>query len=177
LTTSKNSESQNEDAGSAGAGPGIGFVFSHPAHFIALGFGAGLSPKAPGTVGTLLGFPLFWLLSLLSSQTTWTVAAVLFLGGIWACGKTGRDLGRADYGGIVWDEVFAFALVLIFTPVSVGWYIVAFLLFRVFDILKPFPINYYDRILKGGFGVMLDDVLAAAYSVAFLVLIRAVTGL
>jgi len=139
------------------------FLLAHPAHFLALGFGAGLSPKAPGTVGTLVAFPLFWLL--LESPLYWAWA-VLFLGvGVWACGVTGRALGVHDHGGIVWDEVAAFLLVLPFAPVSLFGYILAFALFRLFDIWKPFPIGWLDARVQGGVGVMLDDVLAAGYSI------------
>src|SRR5207245_9102288 len=90
--------------------------------------------------------------------------AVMFIGGIWLCEKTGRALGAADDGGIVWDEITAFLLVLRFVPQSFGWFIAAFIVFRVFDILKPFPIAYFDRRIHNGFGVMLDDLLAAAYT-------------
>lgn len=139
------------------------FLFAHPAHFLALGFGAGLSPRAPGTVGTLVAFPLFWLL--LESPLYW-VWTVLFLAlGVWACGVTGRALGVHDHAGIVWDEVAAFLLVLPFAPASVFGYLLAFALFRLFDIWKPFPIGWLDARVKGGLGVMLDDVLAAAYSI------------
>jgi phosphatidylglycerophosphatase A len=159
LTTSKNR-------------PDLRFLFSHPAHFLALGFGAGLSPKAPGTIGTLIGFPLFWLLSFLSSTLFWVVLIGLLVLGIWVCDKTGRGLGVADHGGIVWDEIVAFALVLKFTPLTVAWFITAFALFRLFDIWKPFPIRYFDRTMKGGFGVMLDDLLAAGYAIIVVLTIR-----
>ncbi len=151
-------------------------MFSHPAHFIALGFGAGLSPKAPGTVGTLLGFPLFWLLSFLSPVLFWIALTLLFVIGIGVCNKTGYDLGVADHGAIVWDEVIAFALVLNFTPPALAWFIVAFGLFRLFDIWKPFPIGYFDRTIKNGFGVMLDDLLAAGYAIGVLMVINSSTA-
>jgi phosphatidylglycerophosphatase A len=143
------------------------FLLAHPAHFLALGFGAGLSPKAPGTVGTLLGFPLFWLL--VGSPFYWAWVAVFLAVGAWACGVTGRNLGVADHGGMVWDEIAAFLMVLPFAPASVLGYILAFALFRLFDIWKPFPIGWLDARVKGGLGVMLDDVLAAAYAVVCLV--------
>ena len=141
------------------------FLFSHPAHFIALGFGSGLSPKAPGTVGTLLGFPLFLLITSFYPASIIPILIIGFLIGIWACGKTGFDLGVADHGGMVWDEVIAFAIVLLYTPTTGLWYLIAFGLFRLFDIWKPFPIRYFDRKVKGGFGVMLDDLLAAIYAI------------
>ena len=150
------------------ADPDGKFLIAHPAHFLALGFGAGLSPKAPGTVGTLLGFPLFYLLVQLPSVFLWVALLLLFIVGVLACERTGRDLGVSDHGSIVWDEVVAFALVLVFTPRTATGWAAAFVLFRLFDIWKPFPIAYFDRTVKGGFGVMLDDLLAAGYAIAVL---------
>ncbi|MCP5279249.1 MAG: phosphatidylglycerophosphatase A [Thiobacillus sp.] len=147
------------------------FLLAHPAHFLALGFGAGLSPKAPGTVGTLVAFPLFWLL--LESPFFWGWVALFLAVGIWACGVTGRALGVHDHGGIVWDEVAAFLLVLPFAPLSWFGYVLAFALFRLFDIWKPFPIGWLDARVKGGLGVMLDDVLAAVYSILCLLGLQA----
>ena len=149
------------------ARPDLGFVWRHPAHVIALGGGAGLIPKAPGTAGTLLAFPIYWGLASLFTAPAVLAAIVLvlvvlgFALGIWACGRTGRALGVADHGGIVWDEIIAFLLVLVFTPAGYLWQVSAFLLFRLFDILKPPPIRYFDRKWKNGFGVMFDDLLAA----------------
>ena len=143
--------------------PDGAFLIAHPAHFLALGFGAGLSPRAPGTVGTLVGFPLFWLLA--ESPFYWAWVA-LFLGiGVWACGIAGRNLGVHDHGGLVWDEVAAFLMVLPFAPPSLAGSAVAFVLFRLFDIWKPFPIAWFDARVPGGLGVMLDDVLAAGYAI------------
>jgi phosphatidylglycerophosphatase A len=150
--------------------PDFPFLLAHPAHLIAFGFGSGLAPQAPGTVGTLLGVPLFWLITSavpdLPNRIVLLVAA--FLLGVWACGKTGRALGVADHGGMVWDEIVAFALVLLFTPAGWLWMALAFALFRLFDILKPWPIRVADRHLKNGFGVMFDDLLAAAFAIAAL---------
>jgi phosphatidylglycerophosphatase A len=154
--------------------PTLRFVFSHPAHCIAFGGGAGLSPVAPGTAGTLLALPLFYLLE--PRLEPWTFLAVivaLFWLGVWACAVTGRALGAADHGGMVWDEVAAFLLVLFFVPDDIYWQAFAFLLFRVFDIWKPPPIRYYDRMLKNGFGVMFDDLLAAGYTLLVLAGARA----
>jgi len=146
-------------------------VLRDPAHLLAFGFGAGLVPGAPGTAGTLLAFPLYWLLQPRLSKIEFLVLlAVMFVAGIWACGKTGRALGMADHGGMVWDEVVAFLLVLFFTPDTLYWQAWAFLLFRLFDILKPQPIRYYDRTFKSGFGVMLDDLIAAFYTLLVLAL-------
>ena len=156
--------------------PDFKFLLAHPAHLIAFGFGSGLAPKAPGTVGTLVGLPLFWLVIAaapdLPNRIILVIAAFLF--GVWACGRTGRALGVADHGGMVWDEIVAFALVLMFipappfTPAGWLWIALAFALFRLFDILKPWPISLADARLKNGFGVMFDDLLAAGYAIAAL---------
>ncbi len=149
--------------------PDFRFLFRHPAHFIAFGAGAGLSPAAPGTVGTLLAFPLFhYLAPAVDAWTFLLIVVLLFWLGVWACAVTGRALGAADHGGMVWDETVAFLLVLFFTPPDGYWQACAFLIFRLFDILKPPPIRYYDRMLKNGFGVMWDDLLAAGYTLLVL---------
>ena len=148
--------------------PDFRFLLAHPAHLIAFGFGSGLAPRAPGTVGTLLGLPLFWLIVAVTPDLTNRIILLIaaFLLGVWACGRTGRALGVADHGGMVWDEIVAFALVLLFTPASWLWIALAFALFRLFDILKPWPIRFADMHLKNGFGVMFDDLLAAGYAIA-----------
>lgn len=164
MTTSTNSPSPAREKAD------VRFLFAHPAHLVAFGFGSGLAPRAPGTVGTLLGLPLFWAIAAaapdLPNRIVLVVAAFLF--GIWACARAGRALGVADHGGIVWDEIVAFALVLLFTPAGWQWTLAAFALFRLFDILKPWPIRLADRRLKNGFGVMFDDLLAALYAIAAL---------
>jgi len=145
--------------------PDIVFVCKHPAHFIAFSGGFGLSPKAPGTIGTLIAFPLFWVLDhYLNPIHLLLLIDIFFILGIWACSITTRALGVFDYGGIVWDETVAFLLVLYFTPTGWVWQIAAFLLFRCFDIIKPQPIRYYDQRLKNGFGVMFDDLIAAFFT-------------
>ncbi|MDO9063758.1 MAG: phosphatidylglycerophosphatase A [Sulfuricella sp.] len=147
------------------------FIFSHPAHFLAFGFGAGLSPYAPGTIGTLVAFPLFFLLRGLDPVIYFTLVAVLYAAGVWFCDVAGKSLGVPDHGGIVWDEIVAFLLVLYFSPPTLPGYASAFLLFRLFDIWKPFPIRYADRHIHGGFGVMFDDLLAAIYAIVCLLLL------
>jgi phosphatidylglycerophosphatase A len=154
--------------------PSWRFLLSHPAHLVAFGFGVGLAPVAPGTWGTLLALPVYWLVSpRLEPVEFLLMLAVLFALGVWACEVTGRAIGASDHGGMVWDETVAFLLVLFFVPATLPWQAAAFLLFRLFDILKPPPIRYYDQALKGGFGVMLDDLIAASY--ALLVLAVATT--
>ncbi len=145
------------------------FLRRHPAHFIALGFGSGLAPFAPGTAGTLVAYPIFF--GLMATHALWAqfvIIAVLFLIGIWSCAITGRNLGVVDHGALVWDEVVAMLLVLACTPFGWAWYVLAFALFRVMDILKPFPIRLADRHIKNGFGVMFDDLLAAMYAILIL---------
>jgi phosphatidylglycerophosphatase A len=145
--------------------PDARFLVSHPAHFIALGFGAGLSPVAPGTVGTLVAFPLCWALGQAMPPLAIAFVAIpLFFVGVWACDKTGRDLGVDDHGSMCWDEIVAFLPLAAIA--SAGWILqlVAFLLFRLFDIWKPFPIREMERRVKGGLGVMIDDVFAAFYA-------------
>ena len=152
-------------------------MLRHPAHFIALGAGAGLVPTAPGTAGTLLAFPLYWgLAAWLPSTVVLALIAAGFVLGIWACGETGRALGAADHGAMVWDEIVAFALVLAFTPAGWQWQAGAFLLFRFFDIVKPPPIRFFDRKWKNGFGVMFDDLLAALYALLVLALAKTLMG-
>lgn len=155
--------------------PTMQFMLSHPAHILSLGFGAGLATKAPGTWGTLVAFPLFALVRPAGMWGVLAAAAVFFLAGIWSAGVTGRALGLADHGGIVVDEIAAFLLVLAFTPPGWGWWAIAFLLFRVFDIVKPWPIRAADRRIKGGFGVMFDDLLAAGYAILCLMILLPLT--
>jgi phosphatidylglycerophosphatase A len=154
--------------------PDARFLLAHPAHFIALGFGSGLAPRAPGTFGTLAGLAIFLLLERMIAPWHVAVLAIpLFFVGIWACGRTSRDLGVQDHGAIVWDEIVAFLPVAVFANKSPLMLAVAFGLFRLFDIWKPFPIRQVERRVKGGFGVMIDDVLAAIYACAVLALLIA----
>jgi len=147
--------------------PDARFLLSHPAHFIALGFGSGLAPKAPGTFGTLVGLVLFLVLEQFIAPWHVAVLAIpLFFVGIWASAVTGRDLGVADHGAIVIDEIVAFLPLAVFANKSPLMLALAFGLFRLFDIWKPFPIRQVERRVKGGFGVMIDDILAALYACA-----------
>lgn len=153
--------------------PSWRFLLSHPAHLLSFGFGSGLASRAPGTFGTLVAFPMYWYLA--PRLTDWQFLFMLagaFIFGVLACGFTGRALGAADYGGIVWDEIVAFLLVLFFTPPGWDWALLAFALFRLFDIVKPQPIRYFDANLHGGFGVMFDDLLAAGYTLLCLAVVK-----
>ena len=145
--------------------PTVAFLFRHPAHFIALGFGAGLAPVAPGTFGTLVAIPLALLLRAQGGDGLYVVAvALLCVVGAWASQVTGRALGVPDHGSIVIDEVAAFLLVLFFTGLTPWRIAIAFVLFRFFDIVKPPPIRQLDRALKNGVGVMVDDLVAALFA-------------
>ena len=152
--------------------PTRGFAYSHPAHIIAFGFGAGLAGFAPGTAGTLIAWPLGWLLGALHPGVTFATAALLFLVGVWACEVTGRHLGVHDHGSMVWDEIVAFLLILAVLPRELGWQAAAFVVFRAFDIAKPPPIRWFERRYHGGFGVMFDDLLAAGYTLLVLALAK-----
>ena len=157
--------------------PTLGFTFAHPAHFIALGFGTGLAPVAPGTAGTLLAFPLFILLdALLPPLSLFGVIVVFFGIGVWACGRTGRDLGIADHSAMNWDEVVAMLLVLLLAPPDWAWWAFAFFAFRFFDVVKPSPIRDIDRTMKGGLGVMFDDIAAAFYTLLLVALVKRLLG-
>lgn len=144
------------------------FLIANPAHFLAFGFGSGLARIAPGTFGTLAAIPLYMVLMPLPFPAYLALVSAMFLAGIKICDVTGRALGVHDYGGIVWDEIVAMLLVLAFTPHTWSWIGAAFVLFRLFDIWKPFPIRWFDQSVHGGFGVMLDDLLAAIYALAAL---------
>lgn len=150
--------------------PNVQFMLAHPAHFFALGLGSGLSPVMPGTVGTLFGWLCFHVLSsrwpTVFTPTTWAVMIVVgFIVGIWVCDRAGRALGVPDHGAIVWDEIIAIWLVLLLvTPCSFAAELGAVLLFRVFDMVKPPPIRQIERRYKGGFGVMIDDIVAALFT-------------
>lgn len=155
--------------------PDWDFVLSHPARLLAFGFGAGLFPRSPGTAGTLVAFPLYWYLTSRLSEGWFILVLIgLFIVGVWVCDRTGRELGVSDYGGIVWDEIVAFMLVLFFTPAGFVWQVLAFSLFRLFDIWKPEPIRHFDKTWHGGLGVMFDDVLAAGYALLCLAIIKSI---
>ncbi len=139
-----------------------------PTGFLAFGFGSGLSPIAPGTVGSLAALVLALPLAALPLWLGLAVVVLAFFVGIQLCGETARRLGVHDYGGIVWDEFVGMWLVLVLLPFEALWWLAAFLLFRLFDVLKPWPIGWLDRRIHGGLGIMLDDGLAAVYALIVL---------
>ncbi|MCB1911303.1 MAG: phosphatidylglycerophosphatase A [Zoogloeaceae bacterium] len=151
--------------------PTTAFLFAHPAHFVACGFGSGLVPKGPGTAGTLAAWLLYPLIRApLSDAVFLAFLLAAFLFGIIAAERTGRALGVSDHGAIVWDEMVPFWLILMLTPPTLAWQGAAFVIFRFFDIVKPPPIRWADQRIKGGLGVMVDDVLAAGYTLLVLAL-------
>ncbi|WP_207060907.1 phosphatidylglycerophosphatase A [Motiliproteus sp. SC1-56] len=136
----------------------------NPWHLLAFGFGSGAARRAPGTCGTLAAVIPYYFLQQLSLWPYLAVIAVAFVAGIYICGRTSRDLGVHDHGGIVWDEFVGLWLTLVLVPPGWGWLVAGVVLFRIFDIIKPWPIRWADRRVEGGLGIMLDDVLAAAYA-------------
>ena len=136
-------------------------VWQDPVYFLAFGFGSGLMPVAPGTWGTLAAIPVFLLLAVFSPMVYLVITLLFFIVGIRICSIVTNELGAQDYSGIVWDEIVGYLLTMAYAPVSFTWIITGFVLFRIFDILKPQPIRYVDTKVKDGLGIMLDDVLAA----------------
>ena len=149
------------------------FRLSNPIHFLALGFGSGLAPKAPGTFGTLAAVPLFLLLIPLDNVLYLSLIILMSVTGIYICGKAAEDAGVADHGAIVWDEIVGFLITMFLIPVTWQTIVVGFVLFRFFDILKPWPISYLDKNCHGGLGIMLDDIVAgiAAWACMYLIFI------
>jgi len=139
-------------------------VWRNPIHFFAFGFGSGLAPFAPGTFGTLVAIPIYLLMSSLPLMTYIALTVVLFVMGVWLCQVTAKDMGVHDHGGIVWDEIVGYLITMIAVPSGWMWVILGFVLFRLFDITKPWPIRQVDRQMGGGLGIMFDDVLAAFYA-------------
>ena len=151
-------------------------VLTDPVHFLAFGFGTGLMPVAPGTFGSLVGVLLAWLTLDLDLMIRIAIGVGTILVGIWLCGASSRKLGVHDHGGIVWDEISGMYVTLLVAPVSIPAWIVAFGLFRAFDIVKPWPISDLDHRLGGGLGIMLDDLVAALYAALLLVFLTALYG-
>ncbi len=141
---------------------------SNPVHFLALGFGSGLAPRAPGTFGTLAAIPLFLLVSGLPLPAYLLLTLLACVAGVWICGRAARDFGVHDHPAIVWDEIAGFLVTMIAAPAGLLWIVLGFLLFRVFDILKPWPIGWLDRRVDGGLGIMLDDIVAGVFAAVVL---------
>lgn len=135
-------------------------LYRQPIHALAFGFGSGLAPKAPGTVGTLAAVPLYLLLAPLALWQYSVLLLFSFAVGVYLCHKTAHDLGVHDHPGIVWDEFVGYWITMLMAPAGWGWIVIGFVLFRLFDIAKPWPINWLDKRVAGGFGIMIDDVLA-----------------
>lgn len=144
--------------------PPARWVFSDPLHFLAFGFGSGLAPVAPGTFGTLAAVPLYLLIQSLPLSVYILLTLAVTAVGPWICGRAARALGVHDHPGIVWDEVAGFLITMIAAPGGWFWMVIGFTLFRLFDVLKPWPCSWADRQVTGGTGIMLDDVIAGIYA-------------
>lgn len=147
-------------------------VLRDPVHLLAFGFGSGLMPRAPGTFGTLIAVPIVWA----AMQAGWaahvTFAVAACIAGVYICGVSARRLGVHDHPGIVWDEICGYAVTMLATPPTWYWLLAGFVLFRFFDILKPWPIREADHSLHGGLGIMLDDVMAGVFAAVILYALR-----
>ncbi|MDX1265864.1 MAG: phosphatidylglycerophosphatase A [Oceanisphaera sp.] len=141
---------------------------SNPLHLLALGFGTGLSPVMPGTMGTLAAIPLYLLIQGLSPLWYLLILVLGFVAGIWICNAATKAIGRHDHGAIVWDEIIGFGITMFAAPAGAVWILAGFVLFRFFDIVKPWPIRWFDRRIHGGFGIMFDDVIAGLFALACL---------
>ncbi|QIQ20696.1 phosphatidylglycerophosphatase A family protein [Zophobihabitans entericus] len=140
---------------------------TNPTHLLAVGLGSGLSPVSPGTMGSLVAIPIWLLFYHVAPVYYWIIIAVATIYGCWICDKTAKDMGTHDHGGIVWDEFVGMWITLFFIPqFSVFWIVIAFAAFRLFDIVKPWPIRWFDRHVHGGIGIMVDDIVAAVFSSA-----------
>lgn len=151
-------------------------VWRNPIHFLAFGLGSGAAPWAPGTFGTLAGAALYLLLPTMTVSAYAVFLLCSFALGVFLCGRTARDIGVHDHGGIVWDEFVGLWLTMFLAPPGLIWLLAGFVLFRVFDIAKPWPINWVDRRVHGGFGIMIDDVLAGVMALVCLQLLARFAG-
>ena len=156
------------------ANPSFKQLLRSPTLLLAFGFGSGLSPKAPGTLGTLAAIPLWWLLAQLPLAGYLIVVLVSAIIGIYICGAAAKTLGVHDHGGIVWDEFVGLWIAMAALPVTWTSVILGFVLFRLFDILKPWPISWLDKKVSGGFGIMIDDVIAGLAAAGIIALLGGV---
>ena len=139
-------------------------LFSNPSSFFGLGFGSGLSVVAPGTFGTMAAIPIYMILASLGQGVYFTVVVAAVFAGIQICGQTAKQLNSHDHPAIVWDELVGYLLTMLFVPMSLLNMALGFVLFRFFDIVKPWPIKWVDQRVRGGLGIMLDDLIAAVFS-------------
>ena len=144
--------------------PSYSQLLRQPVHWLAFGFGSGLAPKAPGTFGTLVALPIYWLIQDWSLPFYLGWLLVSFAVGVYLCDRTAKELGVHDHPGIVWDEMVGYWITMLWAPAGVIWMLVGFAWFRLFDIVKPWPIGWADRRVHGGLGIMLDDVLAGVFA-------------
>jgi phosphatidylglycerophosphatase A len=143
-----------------------------PIHFLAFGFGAGLSPYAPGTIGTLVAVPIVVGVAQFGWVAHLVFALAASLVGIYLCGESARRLAVHDHPGIVWDEIAGYAVTMLAAPAEPVWLAAGFVVFRFFDIVKPSPIREADHRLRGGLGIMLDDIIAGVFAAAVLYAMR-----
>lgn len=136
-------------------------IWRNPIYFLAFGFGSGTLPIVPGTWGTVMAIPIFLLLAPYSLSTYTIITLVFFTIGVWLCEVTEKAIGVTDYSGIVWDEIVGFLFTMWAVPAGWAWVITGFILFRIFDMWKPWPISWCNKHIHGGFGIMFDDFLAA----------------
>ncbi|MES2673462.1 MAG: phosphatidylglycerophosphatase A [Pseudomonadota bacterium] len=144
--------------------PGFKELLANPTHFFAFGFGSGLAAKAPGTIGTLAAIPVYWIIQELTWPLYVSWLIVTFALGVYWCDRSAKLLGVHDHGGIVWDEFVGYWITMFLAPKSWLCVLLGFVLFRIFDIVKPWPIGWLDQKVEGGFGIMIDDVLAGLYA-------------
>ena len=147
-------------------------IMADPVLFLAFGFGSGLARKAPGTMGTLAAIPVYWLFYQTQSLLIYSLLTLLVtVAGVWICDEAANKLGEHDFGGIVWDEIAGYLITMWLVPCNWQTMVLGFVLFRFFDILKPWPISWLDRQVRGGLGIMLDDVLAGIFAGGLLLML------
>ena len=143
-------------------------ILTNPIHFLAFGFGSGLAPIMPGTFGTLAAIPIYLAIQNLSPAMYFLVTLFVIVVGIWLCDRSSKMLGVHDHGGIVWDEIAGYLVTMFLAPSGWQWIVAGFVLFRIFDIIKPPPIGWIDKKVQGGFGIMIDDVVAGIFALVIL---------